>query len=291
MLDTSGLSVSTRCLPSPPSLIIGRMLRPVADASVADWIMQSIHAWGQDVGSIVPEGFEAYARVFHPAGEGDEEWNSVRWADIARANGNVAHSEMQFKAIVPRECFDERGLNWRKGQPGIWDWPPEEGELPEELGAALASALSLYTNTPEHCFFAYWNGSGDPSVLMPPPRNDAERAEQERVYESYRTGEVFRGTPREFRDVAGRFSIPDREYFLYEGAVTEVTTDWDGTGGGQLPAIWWPEDRAWCVAGDTDLDSTYVGGTRSCIASLMTLPEIEALPTQVSSGIGSDAVN
>jgi hypothetical protein len=37
------------------------------DVSSARWVVDLIHPLGQDVGSLVPEGFEAYARIFHPA--------------------------------------------------------------------------------------------------------------------------------------------------------------------------------------------------------------------------------
>ena len=273
-------------------MMISAMLQPVEDASVAQWIVDSIHPFGQDIGSVVPPCFDAYARVFHPAGKGEgDEWTTVRWSDIAAANGKVIHPEMQFTSIVPRDCFDEPGLHSRGGQRGLWDWAPSEGELPEHLAVALAGALVSFTNTPEHCYFAYWNGWGDPKPMMPPPIDQREQEAQEQLYRSYRTGEVFKGTPREFRDVAVKFSIPGREYFLFEGAVSEVCTEWDGTGGGNLPTIWWPQDRAWCVAGDTDLDTTYVGGTRSCIDELINTASFEALEIRLSASIGTDALN
>lgn len=37
------------------------------DVSPADWIIDQIHDFAVDVGSVIPEGFEAYARLFHPA--------------------------------------------------------------------------------------------------------------------------------------------------------------------------------------------------------------------------------
>lgn len=197
---------------------------------------------------------------------------------------------MQFTSIVPRECFDESGLHSRRGQPGLWDWPPNEGELPEDLGLGLARLLAPHTTTPENCYFAYWNGYGDPTPMMPPPHDAAERAEQERVFESYRTGEVFRGTPMEFRDVAARFSIPGREYFLFEGAVSDVITEWDGLSG-ELPSLWWPADQDWCVAGDTDLDSTYVGASQRCIDELIDSEDIEALEASLDNKIGTDTRN
>jgi hypothetical protein len=48
----------------------------------------------------------------------------------------------------------------------------------------------------------------------------------------------------------------------------------------QLPDLWWPEDRAWCVGGDTDLKSTYVGGSEACIASLLAVPGLEVHPVE-----------
>lgn len=37
------------------------------DLSPADWIIDRIHDFGVNVGSVIPEGFDAYARIFHPA--------------------------------------------------------------------------------------------------------------------------------------------------------------------------------------------------------------------------------
>lgn len=46
----------------------------------------------------------------------------------------------------------------------------------------------------------------------------------------------------------------------------------------ELPDLWWPEDRAWCVGGDVDLASTYVGGSPELIAELLAAPGLEAYP-------------
>src|ERR1700694_2825257 len=43
---------------------------------------------GQNVGSIIPKGFEAYTRIFHPAWKHDpQNETTVRWSEIAAANG------------------------------------------------------------------------------------------------------------------------------------------------------------------------------------------------------------
>ncbi|MEV6837823.1 hypothetical protein AB0N17_25495 [Streptomyces sp. NPDC051133] len=46
----------------------------------------------------------------------------------------------------------------------------------------------------------------------------------------------------------------------------------------ELPDLWWPADRAWCLGGDVDLTSTYVGGSAELIAGLLAAPDLEAHP-------------
>jgi hypothetical protein len=55
----------------------------------------------------------------------------------------------------------------------------------------------------------------------------------------------------------------------------------------------WPEDRAWFVASDPDLDSTYLGGSDALVSVILATPELEAWPVEPTDGItaGSDDVN
>src|SRR5580765_2352871 len=67
-------------------------------AAAGAWIEPRL---GGEFGAVTlqaPRGYEAYARVFHPAT--DSEGKSVRWADVAKACGKVAHCEMQWHALV-----------------------------------------------------------------------------------------------------------------------------------------------------------------------------------------------
>jgi hypothetical protein len=45
----------------------------------------------------------------------------------------------------------------------------------------------------------------------------------------------------------------------------------------QSPNIWWPDDRAWCVATELDGYSSYVGGSRACIDSVLASPDVETI--------------
>ncbi|WP_067816107.1 hypothetical protein [Actinomadura kijaniata] len=44
------------------------------------------------------------------------------------------------------------------------------------------------------------------------------------------------------------------------------------------PNLFWPADRAWCVAIEVGLDSTHVGGSAGLVADLLADPRFEALP-------------
>jgi hypothetical protein len=76
-----------------------------------------------------------------------------------------------------------------------------------------------------------------------------------------------------------RVRLPHRDYLLYQGPAEAVVTlaGLDGAWG-QSPNIWWPADRAWCVATAIDLPWTYVGGPRGLIDAILAEDRIEALP-------------
>jgi hypothetical protein len=61
----------------------------------------------------------------------------------------------------------------------------------------------------------------------------------------------------------------------------------------QSANLWWPEDRAWFVATDIDLMSTYVGGSAACVADLLAAEGLEtaAVPADQPLGQDTDTVN
>lgn len=50
-----------------------------SDVAQGAWIAERLHAFAKDVGSVVPEGYESYARVFHPVE--DQPDASTRWSE------------------------------------------------------------------------------------------------------------------------------------------------------------------------------------------------------------------
>jgi len=61
----------------------------------------------------------------------------------------------------------------------------------------------------------------------------------------------------------------------------------------QSANIWWPDDRAWCVATEIDLNTTYIGCDDACRDTILALPGVEALEIDPAAGISwlSDPIN
>jgi hypothetical protein len=88
--------------------------------------------------------------------------------------------------------------------------------------------------------------------------------------------------------------LPGRGYYLAKGPVTAaLETVYGMKSSYQSASLWWPDDRAWCVATEIDFDWTYVGSSNACIAAVLSSPDLEALPAQLSDGVSyaSDPIN
>lgn len=119
--------------------VIGE-LRSAPDASPAGWVAAGMQGFAESVLSVVPDGFGAYARIFHPATrEQDGRTVPVPWHEVAAGNGRVAHRGMQWPHLT--------GKYHAGGQPGLWDGDPEEGILPAALAPVLAAVLGGHTAT------------------------------------------------------------------------------------------------------------------------------------------------
>ncbi len=276
------------------------LLEIQTDLSPAGWVADVIHPLGQDVGSLVPEGFEAYARIFHPAEyvvPGTE--RPVRWAEIAATNGRRVHPEMQFPHLTGR--WPHRDSS--KGDP-LWNCEPDEGCLPRDHSAALAAVLAPFTTTPDPCWFCVWDGFGGSKLpyaqkhkmqlpqrtyhlLKGPIEGINETFHQPAQSEHTRSSQQLRRRWFRYRPVGP----PERGWRGIDPVAppsgTPTSEFW------QSANLWWPDDRAWFVATEIDLMSTYVGGSRECIDALLAAPKLEVLEAQIGDGIGyeSDRIN
>ncbi|ORI20028.1 hypothetical protein BJD99_00460 [Rhodococcus sp. 1163] len=193
----------------------------LSDVSVGDWVSECTSTFDGTVTALVPGGFETYSRVLHPA-----RMESASGITVPVRWSTVADAlGAVMHQSVAWGSMIEAGVRQGRGtgQGSLWTDSPQEGELSVNEAEVLGSVLAGLTTTPDDCFFGFWEGVGLQGV-----RRD-------------QTGLV----------------MPGRKHLLVRGAVADVSRDLQGF----LPHVWWPADRAWFVATDVDLTSTYVGGS------------------------------
>ncbi|GAA1594559.1 hypothetical protein GCM10009804_59010 [Kribbella hippodromi] len=142
-----------------------------------------------------------------------------------------------------------RGKGSRVPADRPWDEGPEVGTLPAPQLAALGEVLARHTEAGERCWFCVWDGYGADGPLV---------------------------------------ELPNRSYVLMEGplgAAGELARSLLP----QSPNLFWPDDRAWCVATEIDLDSTYLGGTAALIADVLADERLEAVRVEVTDLVWADS--
>jgi hypothetical protein len=84
----------------------------VDGAKAGAWIAPRLEGgFGGHVRQQVPNGYDAYVRIFHRAY--DREGNPTTWSAVAQALGRTAHREMQWHRLVGSE--DPSGTKAQNG--------------------------------------------------------------------------------------------------------------------------------------------------------------------------------
>lgn len=237
------------------------MVAWLSDVSAADWIVDQLHPFASDLGSVLPAGFPAYGRVLHPAWRHTPGARTrVRWAELADAAGVTLRSTSRIEALEAATRDPAVEL-------------PEVGGLEPGTLEALAEHLGESTSTPQACWFAVWEGWGHlqgPPAVVELRHEDAESQPRARP----------RATPPA-RWTRARVAVPQRPMLLAHGPLA-AAADFATPPFGQSPNLWWPQDRAWCVASEIEFSSTYVGGEHALIERLLAAKDLEVLPIAVT---------
>ena len=220
-------------------------LNIAADVSVGDWIRESLAPWEAfsenpaTIGIFIPKGFESYLLIRH-----------------SRPNGPSG---------------------------------PGDSLSNESLGK-ITEIFSNFTDTPEACFHALWDGqgwmhSGSIGVYKAIKHPELYRFLRP-ISKSFRTRR-FRGRGRapihsldhlESNTLpqgimkSERFSLPNREYLLMRGPLTEakkIGYSFSGRFDFESPNLLWPSDRSWLMVTDIQFDFTLVGGSEKLIQSIL----------------------
>ena len=243
-------------------------LAPVKDVSVADWIAARLSGPLGTVGSVVPRGFAAYARVLHPV-EFDDGRATLTWARVCQLTGRTAHALMQWSAITTptAEARVARELSapWKHCDVRV-------GNLAPSALGALIDVLAPVTGGHD-CFHALWEGWGwvDGSGV--------------RFLSSSRVDHV----PAPNRGVGRRAGIATsafarRDYLLFRGPLpAALDMGWPRSPRRIRVAVTqsaWPANHSWCVSTEIDFDSTLVGGSADLIDAVLTAPGLDAWPVE-----------
>jgi hypothetical protein len=159
-----------------------------AETAAGDWLRERIDdPWRGTMHDVVPRGFAAYARVFHPATRDrpigaawpaepysdrnawldfqeanpslEIETERVGWAATAAALGTVMHPTAQWGALTRVDWRADRHDDPRDA--AGWRYhDPEMGGMPVETVAALASIMTDAAAASVPGFIALWEGHG-----------------------------------------------------------------------------------------------------------------------------------
>ncbi len=243
-------------------------LKVVNGEAVGSWIKPRLGGVFGAVTLQVPQGFEEYARIFHPAT--DPNGNSVRWANVAQALGTTAHREMQWHAILglpgPEELQGSYRANSRIGSKWLGN-DPVIGEMNLDELDALCKVLAARTTDARSCFFGLC------------------------VIENW----LDEFTEDELEPL---LELPlDRDHIVLAGplsAVSQITRTPSETAlfegkRRRSPNLIWPSDHAWFVASEVDFDSTLIGGSAELIEAIVDCQALEAWPVEASTSLAADA--
>jgi hypothetical protein len=238
------------------------------DARAADWLVERLTSGRSGyVEGVVPAGFEAYARILHPAWVDFPDGDAVRWGTVASTTGRVLHPSAQFAALA-------RPVRYASP----WDGGPPAASLSLEQVEILTGLLG--GAGAGRWYFCLWDGYGW-----------LYSSEERRTRFPWDRLKRIRVLP-EFPPDLPRIRTSGFEYLLYEGnaETTARLCRWPWY---QSPNIWWPEGREWCVATSVDLQSTYIGGAGDLVLALLSDARLEAFAVQLNDPVAldSDVIN
>lgn len=176
----------------------------------------------------------------------------------SRRTGRTVHPEMQWANIAGADLCET------SPDPQVWERAPRVGYLPPSSAHRLTELCESHTSTPDRVWFAVWNGWGGLGGGPEPAAGSWMRTQN--------AGSGI---------AAPTFHLPERDYYLLSGQLDAISSAFDVAPSWIPASLWWPKDRAWCVATEIDLAWTYLCGTKDCVETIVADSGIEALPAEI----------
>jgi len=267
------------------------------DASAGQWIVERTSGqFGGTVPDLLPAGFEAYVRVFHPfcRCRDGRSCEDASWAETAADFGTIMHPLAQSAGLLG--AADP----WSVGpvtSPSGWTYQaPSVGWMPKLQ--QVMPILAAHTTTASSAVAAIWEGWGSP-VSSPGRGAWMIVAGGIQVGLLSRPLTWFRRVGWRCRDSAPRpgtgvlpadvvngpkLELPGRSYILAHLSLDELAGDdweqsvlWANPPLTRTPSLLWPDDHAWMLATEIDFDTALIGGSSELAESLLKSPELEVL--------------
>lgn len=270
---------------------------PAQGDESARWLTERLTTFGEDVLSVVPSGFQAYARVFHPASRATQTADGgasstaapLHWSEVAALTGRTAHRAMQWSSVKGANPTLHDYAKLRTGDVVI-EGP--ERTLPLEIARALWPILEQHTSTRSRCLFAIWEGFGclPRAVLAAPAFEISVRkfhlftGPLEAVEQSFCTND-----PSEVRAMSVMVVV-DSDELTAEGIERTLENPplSDSLALYQSANLWWPEGCAWCVATKIDFNTTYVSEMQRLVDTLLACKALEVYQVEPTDGVAYD---
>lgn len=283
-----------------PSISRGRRIPEIPDGieilrdpSAGHWIENRLQPWGKEgvtLSSFLPDTFPAYARIYHPFHLGEDavldrrEEQPVRWSTVAGWTGATVHPLMQIDKVAHVPFPYNIDLDWGEC--------PEMGSLPFPESVSLTEMLRECATTPDACFLGYWKGYGclnRGTIYLYVPGGGLFPRIEAMIHNMWESRRPIPDPLGNVQTLKGQH----RDYILFRGDLQTVPSLSQHPRWFQSPSLWWPEDRAWCVATEIDGYDTFIGGSHACIERILDCPDLEALPLSVDDRIdgGADMIN
>lgn len=269
-------------------------IEPIEDLEDIRWGFDRISQFEfARVGSLVPVGFEQYARIFHPGlrvvGERRirREWSNIpkegmRFVQLVRGKKKIPKSIQTFVGYDTEKLHEpvrwsEMAAYTHKRTHALMQWEkiaaptmhgneveiPAGGTVPPTVVTPLQEVLLKHTVSTT-CLIGVWRGWGDPYIA---------------------------GVPKTKSIDAPPFT--GREWDLFRVPLVNMEFKFFGKQNDQTANIFWAEDRSWWINNDIDLNTTYIGGDVSLIEAVLASKELEVWPADVNDyvTIDSDTIN
>lgn len=228
----------------------------ISDTSAGDWLRDRLDAGGTDMHVVVPHGYPAYARIFHPASVRSlpdravptyDEWEKLSgveqqhllenfkesdttWQQTAAAFGSTFHPTAQWQHLV--KTPPETDWNTRISPDGREFTSPEDASLSPSDFARLSDILAAHTTTPDEGYAAIWGGFGGllgffgdtPSratlIMSDNPVHERMLGQsiRDRFNNPFRKAVWQPGILSDEISKGPRLELPDREYVLFSAA-------------------------------------------------------------------------